>query len=74
MSDSEKLSKSNINFENEIQALQTKLQASKLSIKLADTEKLSSSLAVLAEIFEKMAETSIEYYRCFMIINGNGHT
>ena len=35
MSDSEKLSKSNINLENEIQALQTKLQASKLSIELA---------------------------------------
>ena len=35
MSDSEKLSKSNINLENEIQALQTKLQASKLSVELA---------------------------------------
>ena len=36
----------------------------------ADTEKLSSSLAVLAEIFEKMAETSIECYQCFVIIFG----
>ena len=35
-----------------------------------DTEKLSSSLAVLAEIFKKMAETSIECYRCFVIILG----
>ena len=40
---------------------------------ISDTEKLSSSLAVLAEIFEKMAETSIECYRCFVIILGELH-
>ena len=31
-------------------------------------EKLSSSLAVLAEIFEEVVEISKEVYRCFVII------
>ena len=33
-----------------------------------DMEKLSSSLAVLAEIFEEVAEISREGYRCFVKI------
>ena len=37
-------------------------------LQLSDTEKLSSSLAVLAEIFEEVAEISREGYRCYMII------